>query len=85
MAQSEARRAPSDDWNRVMSRAFLHAAVEGYAEDASDGEGGPGAKARTMRIKVICAWEATWRASLRRGICGAHHQLNSSLGHISWS
>ena len=47
--------ATRSEWNRELSRAFLRTAVEGYAEDASDGEGELGAKARTMRIKVIQA------------------------------
>ena len=47
--------ATRSEWNHELSRAFLRTAVEGYAEDASDGEGELGAKARTMRIKVIQA------------------------------
>ena len=40
-------------WNRKMSRAFLQAAVEGYADDGSDNEGEFGSKSRTLRLKVI--------------------------------
>jgi outer membrane murein-binding lipoprotein Lpp len=40
-------------WNRIKSRAFLRAAVEGYTDDGTDAEGELGAKSRTVRLKVI--------------------------------
>ena len=43
------------DWCKKRSRAFLHAAVDGYATDGTDGEGEIGSKARTARVKVIQA------------------------------
>jgi hypothetical protein len=42
-------------WNKACSKAFLKAAVVGYDEDGTDGEGEFGDKARTVRIKVIQA------------------------------
>ena len=42
-------------WNREQSRAFLHAAVDGYATEGTDGEGETGSKVRTARVKVIQA------------------------------
>ena len=54
-SESKPGLAVRPEWNRTQSRAFLRTAVEGYTDDASDGEGELGAKARTMRIKVIQA------------------------------
>ena len=42
-------------WNKACSKAFLKAAVVGYDEEGTDGEGESGDKARTVRIKVIQA------------------------------
>jgi hypothetical protein len=42
-------------WNKTSSIAFLKAAVAGFLEDASDGEGESGTMARTVRVKVIQA------------------------------
>ena len=42
-------------WNKACSKAFLKAAVVGYDEDGTDGEGEFGDKARTVRIRVIQA------------------------------
>ena len=42
-------------WNKTASVAFLKAAVAGFVEDASDGEGESGTMARTVRVKVIQA------------------------------
>ena len=40
-------------WNKAKSKAFLKTAVSGFESDGSDGEGEGGAKARTMRMKII--------------------------------
>ena len=43
------------NWNKARGQAFLQAAILGYTDDGSDGEGEVGDKARTVRVKVINA------------------------------